>query len=223
MKKLLTIGLASAVLFSFSDCQSKKKTDNTPALVLLALAASNSCRTYVTESSSKITQSGTTSTTTDTCTYSNLTYSCTSKTSAGSTSTTSYTYGSNADFVAEGKIMGLVKAKSASLPTIGTVTYTYDSTGKLTSSVSSLGTTTYSGHDASGRYTSSVLSGSTLTFAYSDTAKTVTMSGSSLAGTFTITSTYDSNNSLTKSVSAVGGVATSTTEITISKTAQQCQ
>lgn len=219
MKKLFTIGLAAAVFFSFADCQSKKKTDNTPALVLLALAASNSCRTYVTESSSKITQSGTTSTTTDTCTYSNLTYSCTSKNSAGSTSTTSFTYGSNADFVAEGKIMGLTKAKSASLPSIGSITYTYDSTGRLTSSSSVLGTTTYSGHDASGRYTSSVLSGSTLTFAYNDSTKTTTMSGTSVGGAFTITTTYDSNNNTLKSVSTVGGVATSTTEYTISKVA----
>lgn len=119
--------------------------------------------------------------------------------------------------------MGLTKAKSASLPSLGSITYTYDSTGRLTSSSSVLGTTTYSGHDASGRYTSSVLSGSTLTFAYNDSTKTTTMSGTSVGGAFTITTTYDSNNNTLKSVSTVGGVATSTTEYTISKVAQQCQ
>lgn len=223
MKRIFTIGLALAVVLSFADCQAKKKTDNTSSLVLLALAASNSCRTYVTESSSKITQSGTTSTTTDTCTYSNMTYSCTSKTSAGATSTTSYTYGSNADFVAEGKIMGLVKAKSVSHPTLGSITYTYDSTGKLTSTSSIVGTTTYSSYDASGRYTSSTLNGSTYTYKYDDSAKTMAMSGTISGSTFTITTTYDSNNNAQKVVNAVGGVTTSTTEYTISKTAQQCQ
>jgi YD repeat-containing protein len=111
--------------------------------------------------------------------------------------------------------------------TTSTVSYNYDASGRLTSTVTTaLGvssTTTYTAWDSSGRPTAGSFPGTTIANSYNDATRTwVQTLTPARGGASTTTTTFDANGNQVTVVNTSGNV-TSTTTFNTTATARVCK
>ncbi len=204
--------------FFAASCSNKTSSGNDTTMLILLL---RKCRNYAYTSS--FSASGVSIS--QTCSYASNSFTCT-----GSGFTTTATYTSVDDFIAE-KDLGITKAKSITTSVSGytssSTNYTYDSSGRLSGFTAGTFYQSYSNYDSKGRpksytygYTTSS-STATGTLTYDDSARTVTDSwGTSTV--YSIIYTYDTDGNLSSLVYKTGSTTTYSYTYTTSSTKQQC-
>lgn len=139
-------------------------------------------------------------------------------------------YLSTADFVDEVRVIPPVTLQTATSTTnagacgsgTSNVTYSYDSSRRLTAFTSAGGTTSYTAWDSSGRPTTGSFPGTSISNVYNDAARTLTQTQTAGGAISVSTITYDANGTNILVVNTSGAIV-STTTFTVTSTAQACK